>query len=93
MIDAPRNEMPTVPRAESHKVGGHVLYHPTVIRHIWIWSVVFLALLTLGDIWVHGHAYFGIDGTFVVRIRHLRGHGAGRQVRDGQGAFQEGYLL
>lgn len=54
----------SVPRAAPEAVGSHPLYRPGVIRMLWIGAGVILGLLTLADILVHGHPYFGIDGTF-----------------------------
>ncbi len=52
------------PRASDDKVGTHALYKPAVQKKLWIVSLIGLALLTFGDLLIHGHPHFGIDGTF-----------------------------
>ncbi len=42
----------------------HWLVRPETIRWIWRWGIAILALLVVGDAWVHGHPHFSIDGTF-----------------------------
>ena len=42
----------------------HWLVRPRTIRRLWIGFGVVLALLVAGDVFVHGHAHFGIEGTF-----------------------------
>lgn len=42
----------------------HWLVRPDTIRKIWIISITVLVLTVLGDLVVHHHPYFGIDGTF-----------------------------
>ena len=42
----------------------HWLVRPRTIRRLWIGFAVVLSLLVLGDIFIHPHAMFGIDGTF-----------------------------
>ncbi len=44
--------------------GPHWLVRPTTIRLMWRWGIALLILLTLGDLSVHGHTYFTLDGTF-----------------------------
>ena len=40
------------------------LVRPSTIRLLWRCGLVILALLTLGDIFIYGHAHFGIEGSF-----------------------------
>lgn len=42
----------------------HWLTRPKTIRGLWWGGSVLLAIVTLADLVVHGHAVFGIDGTF-----------------------------
>ena len=42
----------------------HFLVRPTTIRWLWRGGIAFLLALTLGDLLLHPHPYFGIDGTF-----------------------------
>ena len=42
----------------------HWLVRPRSIRALWIVFVAILAVIAVGDLLVHGHPYFGIDGTF-----------------------------
>ena len=42
----------------------HWLVRETTIRRLWRWGIAGLAVLTAADLIVHGHPYFGIDGTF-----------------------------
>jgi len=42
----------------------HWLARRETIRWLWRGGVAVLALLVLGDVWVHGHPSFRIDGTF-----------------------------
>ena len=42
----------------------HWLVHPGTVRGLWIGFGVVLAALVLGDLLIHPHAGFGIDGTF-----------------------------
>ena len=44
--------------------GDHWLVRPANIRKLWIVFIVILALTVLGDLFVHHHPHFGIDGTF-----------------------------
>jgi len=42
----------------------HWLVRPGTVRGLWIGFAVVLAGLVLGDLLIHGHPAFGIDGTF-----------------------------
>lgn len=42
----------------------HWLVRPKTIRRLWIWGCVILVLIAIGDVAIHPHAVFGIDGTF-----------------------------
>ena len=42
----------------------HWLVRPGTVRGLWIGFGVVLAALVLGDLLIHPHAGFGIDGTF-----------------------------
>ena len=42
----------------------HWLVRPRSIRALWIVFIAILAVITMGDLLVHGHPSFGIDGTF-----------------------------
>ncbi len=42
----------------------HWLTRPRTTRMLWIGFAAILAVLVLAGLWVHGYAYFGIDGTF-----------------------------
>lgn len=42
----------------------HWLVRPENIRKLWIGFIAVLVLITLADLFVHHHAYFGVDGTF-----------------------------
>ena len=42
----------------------HWLVRPGTVRGLWIGFAVVLAALVLGDLLIHPHAGFGIDGTF-----------------------------
>ncbi len=42
----------------------HWLVRPTTIRKMWIYGIALLVLLTVADLFYHGHPHFGIDGTF-----------------------------
>ncbi len=42
----------------------HWLVRPATIRKLWVFGGIILAVITIGDFGVHGHAEFGIDGTF-----------------------------
>ena len=42
----------------------HWLVRPRTVRGLWIGFALILAGLVLGDLLVHGHPGFGIDGTF-----------------------------
>ena len=42
----------------------HPLVRPATVRGLWIGFGVVLAALVLGDLLIHPHAGFGIDGTF-----------------------------
>lgn len=42
----------------------HWLVRPGTVRGLWIGFAVVLAALVLGDLLIHGHPGFGIDGTF-----------------------------
>ena len=42
----------------------HWLVRPRTIRGLWIGFAVILTALVLGDLLVHGHPGFGVDGTF-----------------------------
>ena len=42
----------------------HWLVRPTTIRLLWRWGLAFLVGLSLLDLFIHPHTYFGIDGTF-----------------------------
>jgi hypothetical protein len=42
----------------------HWLVRPRTIRGLWIGFGLVLAALVLGDFLIHGHAVFGVDGTF-----------------------------
>jgi len=42
----------------------HWLRRPKTIRKLWHWGLGLLAATALLDLVVHGHAYFGVDGTF-----------------------------
>lgn len=42
----------------------HWLVRPTTIRWLWIGGIALLAAFVAAGALVHGHAYFGIDGTF-----------------------------
>lgn len=44
--------------------GKHWLVRPRTIRGLWIGFAVILTALVLGDFLIHGHAVFGVDGTF-----------------------------
>ena len=42
----------------------HWLTRPKTIRGLWWGGSALLVIVTLADLVVHGHAAFGIDGTF-----------------------------
>ena len=42
----------------------HRLVRPSTVRGLWIGFAVVLAGLVLGDLLIHPHAGFGIDGSF-----------------------------
>ena len=42
----------------------HWLARPETIRWLWRGFLAVLALLVLGDFWIHGHPSFRIDGSF-----------------------------
>jgi hypothetical protein len=42
----------------------HWLVRPATIRGLWIGSILVLALFVAADFFIHGHAYFGLDGGF-----------------------------
>lgn len=42
----------------------HWLRRPETIKKLWRWGIGSLAAIALLDLVVHGHAYFGIDGSF-----------------------------
>ncbi len=42
----------------------HWLVRPGTIRLLWIASAAILAALVVAGVFVHGHAYFTIDGIF-----------------------------
>ena len=44
--------------------GKHWLVRRRSIRVLWIVFVAVLAVLAVGDVFVYGHPYFGLDGTF-----------------------------
>ena len=44
--------------------GKHWLVRRRSIRMLWIVFVVVLAVVAVGDVVVHGHPYFELDGTF-----------------------------
>ena len=50
--------------SEQKPDSDHWLVRPKTIRLIWIWSIIILVLLVLGDFLFHHHSYFGLDGTF-----------------------------
>jgi hypothetical protein len=56
-------DLPQVPMADP-KAPKHWLVRPATIRLLWIVSCAILALFVGADFFVHGHAYFGLDGTF-----------------------------
>ena len=62
MRHTPENgiEPPVAPPGEP----SHWLVRPGTVRGLWIGFGVVLAGLVLGDLLVHGHPGFGIDGTF-----------------------------
>ena len=43
---------------------AHWLVRPATVRGLWIGFAAVLAALVLGDLLIHPHAGFGIDGTF-----------------------------
>ena len=45
-------------------MSDHWLVRPSTIRKLWIGSIIGLVLLVATDLWIHHHAYFGLDGTF-----------------------------
>ena len=53
-------EPPTAPPGEP----AHWLVRPGTVRGLWIGFAAVLAALVLGDLLIHPHAGFGIDGTF-----------------------------
>lgn len=55
---APNAEKPV---ADTEK---HWLVRPSTIRMLWIIFIAILACTVLGQIWVHVHAKFGVEGTF-----------------------------
>lgn len=44
--------------------GKHWLVRRRSIRMLWIVFVAVLVIVAVGDVVVHGHPYFGLDGTF-----------------------------
>ena len=44
--------------------GKHWLVRRRWIRVLWIVFVAVLAVLAVGDVFIYGHPYFGLDGTF-----------------------------
>ena len=42
----------------------HWLVRPETVRWLWRGGLAALALLVIGDFFVHGHPYSRIDGTF-----------------------------
>ncbi len=44
--------------------GKHWLVRRRSIRVLWIVFVAVLAVLAVGDVFISGHPYFGLDGTF-----------------------------
>jgi hypothetical protein len=42
----------------------HWLTRPETIRRLWQWGIGMLAVLTLLDLVIEIHPYFGIDGSF-----------------------------
>ncbi len=42
----------------------HWLVRPETIRLLWRVSIAVLAAIAFGDLLIHAHAYFWIDGTF-----------------------------
>ncbi len=44
--------------------GKHWLVRRRSIRVLWIVFVAVLAVLTVGDVFIYGHPYFELDGTF-----------------------------
>ena len=44
--------------------GKHWLVRRRSIRVLWIVFVAVLAVLAVGDVFLYGHPYFGLDGTF-----------------------------
>ncbi len=44
--------------------GKHWLVRRRSIRVLWIVFVAILAVITVGDVFILGHPYFGLDGTF-----------------------------
>ena len=62
MIQPPDSgvEPPVAPAGEP----VHPLVRPGTVRGLWIGFGAVLAVLVLGDLLIHPHAGFGIDGTF-----------------------------
>lgn len=44
--------------------GKHWLVRRRSIRVLWIVFVAVLAVFVVGDVFIYGHPYFGLDGTF-----------------------------
>ncbi|MDP6572566.1 MAG: hypothetical protein QGI63_07030 [Rhodospirillales bacterium] len=44
--------------------GKHWLVRRRSIRALWIVFVAVLAIVAVGDVLIHGHPYFGLDGFF-----------------------------
>ena len=42
----------------------HFLVRPETLRWLWRGGLAVLALLVIGDVLVHGHPHFQIDGSF-----------------------------
>lgn len=42
----------------------HWLVQPKTIRWLWVIFIAILIATVLGDLFVHHHPHFGIDGTF-----------------------------
>lgn len=42
----------------------HWLLRPTIIRGLWLVFAVVLVLTLVAGLWLPGHGYFGVDGSF-----------------------------
>ena len=48
----------------SEPLDKHWLVRPRTIKLLWLIGAAILMVVTVGDVAVHGHAGFGIDGSF-----------------------------